>query len=227
MTSIYLKLFVDCLEKYQKLNDTEFGRLVRAALRYKATGAEPDDLGREALLWDGMRLDIDRDNEAYRNILEQRSEAGKKGANARWQNHSKNGNCHLPYGKKGQDKEEDKEEDKEYIPPLPPKANKGSRFAPPSVEEVAAYCKERGNSVDPNRFVDFYASKGWLVGKAQMKDWRAAVRNWEREERPAVGSNRPAAKPGPVTYHTESSIDMDKVREFELSDVPVYGEGPR
>ena len=47
---VYLKLFVDCLEKYQKLNDTEFGRLVRAALRYKATGAEPDELGREALL---------------------------------------------------------------------------------------------------------------------------------------------------------------------------------
>lgn len=57
-STTYLKLFVDCLEKYQKLNDTEFGRLVRAALRYKATGAEPDELGREALLWDGMRLDL-------------------------------------------------------------------------------------------------------------------------------------------------------------------------
>ena len=109
-----------------------------------------------------------------------------------------------------------------------PRENKRPRgFIPPTVEEVAAYCKERGNSVDPNRFVDFYASKGWLVGRAQMKDWKAAVRNWEREERPAVGSNSPAAKPGPVTFHTESSIDMDKVRKFELSDVPVYGEETR
>ena len=49
MAASYLKLFVDSLEKYQKLNDSEFGRQVRAALRYKATGAEPDDLGREAL----------------------------------------------------------------------------------------------------------------------------------------------------------------------------------
>lgn len=112
----YLKLFVDCLEKYQKLNDTEFGRLVRAALRYKATGAEPDDLGREALVWDGMRLDIDRDNESYTATCSARAEAGKKGAQARWQNHSKNsknGKCHLPYSKNGQDKEEDKDKDKD------------------------------------------------------------------------------------------------------------------
>lgn len=112
----YLKLFVDCLEKYQKLNDTEFGRLVRAALRYKATGAEPDELGREALVWDGMRLDIDRDNESYTATCSARAEAGRKGAEARWQNHSKNsknGKSHLPYSKNGQDKEEDKEEDKD------------------------------------------------------------------------------------------------------------------
>ena len=122
----YLKLFVDCLEKYQKLNDTEFGRLVRAALRYKATGAEPDELGREALVWDGMRLDIDRDNESYTATCSARAEAGRKGAEARWQNHSKNskngkshlpysknGKSHLPYSKNGQDKEEDKDKDKE------------------------------------------------------------------------------------------------------------------
>ena len=59
MAASYLKLFVDSLEKYQKLNDSEFGRLVRAALRYKATGAEPNDLGREALLRGGMGRAVD------------------------------------------------------------------------------------------------------------------------------------------------------------------------
>lgn len=115
-SAVYLKLFVDCLEKYQKLNDTEFGRLVRAALRYKATGAEPDELGREALLWDGMRLDIDRDNESYSEKCSARAAAGKKGAEARWQNHSKdskNGKCHLPYSKNGQDKDKDKDKDED------------------------------------------------------------------------------------------------------------------
>ena len=61
---------------------------------------------------------------------------------------------------------------------------RGTRDAwkPPSLEEVAAYIAERGSSVDAARFVDFYTAKGWLVGKAKMRDWRAAVRTWERRE---------------------------------------------
>lgn len=53
-------------------------------------------------------------------------------------------------------------------------------FTPPTVEEVAAYCRERGNTVDPETFVDFYTGKGWMVGKNKMADWKAAVRTWER-----------------------------------------------
>lgn len=56
------------------------------------------------------------------------------------------------------------------------------RFTPPTVEDVASYCRERGNAVDAQRFVDFYSSKGWKVGNAGMKDWHAAVRNWERRD---------------------------------------------
>lgn len=181
MNKTYLKLFVDCLEKYQKLNDTEFGRLVRAALRYKATGAEPTDLGREALLWDGMRLDIDRDNEMYAEAIKLRSEAGKRGAAARWHSQNKdgkNGKSHLPYGKNGQ--EEDKDKEKEISPYNPPRGEK--KFSPPDVDEVRSYCLERKNRVDPVAFVDFYASKGWVIGKSPMKDWRAAVRTWERKD---------------------------------------------
>lgn len=54
------------------------------------------------------------------------------------------------------------------------------RFVKPTVEEVAAYCRERGNTVDPETFVDFYTGKGWMVGKNKMADWKAAVRTWER-----------------------------------------------
>lgn len=57
---------------------------------------------------------------------------------------------------------------------------KQARFAPPALEEVAGYCKERRNAVDAQRFVDYYTANGWKVGKNPMKDWRAAVRNWER-----------------------------------------------
>ena len=58
------------------------------------------------------------------------------------------------------------------------------RFKPPTIQEVKAYCIERGNTVDPERFVDFYESKGWMVGKNKMKDWKAAVRTWEQKDKP-------------------------------------------
>ena len=54
------------------------------------------------------------------------------------------------------------------------------RFTPPTVEEVKAYCQERNNGIDAEAFVSFYESKGWLIGKNKMKDWKAAVRTWER-----------------------------------------------
>ena len=56
------------------------------------------------------------------------------------------------------------------------------RFTAPTIEDVIAYCKERGNRVDPERFIDYYTSNGWKVGKNPMKDWKAAVRTWERSE---------------------------------------------
>ena len=56
------------------------------------------------------------------------------------------------------------------------------RFTPPTVEEVKAYCSERRNSVDPQRFVDYYTANGWKVGKNPMKDWQATVRTWERAD---------------------------------------------
>ena len=57
---------------------------------------------------------------------------------------------------------------------------RASRFTQPTLEEVQAYCIERGNGIDPQRFVDYYSSNGWKVGKNPMKDWKAAVRTWER-----------------------------------------------
>ena len=57
-----------------------------------------------------------------------------------------------------------------------------TRFIPPTLEQVASYCSERQNNVDPQRFIDFYESKGWMVGKNKMKDWQAAVRTWEQRD---------------------------------------------
>lgn len=54
------------------------------------------------------------------------------------------------------------------------------RFVKPSSEELNTYCRERGNTIDPSAFIDFYESNGWKVGRNPMKDWKAAVRTWEK-----------------------------------------------
>lgn len=64
--------------------------------------------------------------------------------------------------------------------------NKNSRFLPPTVDEVKAYCEERGNGVDAERFVNFYTSNGWMVGRNKMKDWKASVRTWEKKDKKAA-----------------------------------------
>lgn len=71
-------------------------------------------------------------------------------------------------------------------PPALPGARppRGGRFAPPTVEDVRAYAEGAGCSVDAERFVDYYASNGWKVGRSPMRDWRAAVRNWARRDAP-------------------------------------------
>lgn len=70
------------------------------------------------------------------------------------------------------------------------KPNTTKRFTPPTVDQVKAYCEERRNCVDPQRFVDHYTSNGWMVGKNKMKDWKAAVRTWEKN-----GKESPKTQP--------------------------------
>lgn len=84
----------------------------------------------------------------------------------------------------------------------PPRA---SRFTPPTVEEVSAYCRERGNHVDAQRFIDHYSANGWMVGKNRMKDWRASVRTWERSEY----ADKPKAGDRIITSAKASKTSLD------------------
>lgn len=75
------------------------------------------------------------------------------------------------------------------------------RFSPPTVEEVEAYCRERQNGIDARRFVDYYTANGWKVGKNAMKDWRAAVRTWERNQ--TQGGRQAAKDSGAKSFETD------------------------
>lgn len=64
-----------------------------------------------------------------------------------------------------------------------PKARRVRRFTPPTLEEVAQYCRELNSKIDPRQFVDYYTANGWVQGRGKpIKDWKAAVRTWNRNE---------------------------------------------
>lgn len=171
----YLKVFTDFGKSIQPLSDAEKGRLFAAMLEYAETSAEPQFTGNERFVWPTAKLHIDREA-AF---------CEKQRRNASKPNEAKPSQTKPNEAKPSQTCQKDKDKDKEYKETLPngsAKKTGGAVFSPPTVEMVKAYCQERGNRVDPQRFVDFYASKGWKVGNQPMKDWRAAVRTWERSE---------------------------------------------
>ena len=91
---------------------------------------------------------------------------------------------------------------------------RAARFTPPTLEEVSAYCLERGNNVDPQRFIDHYQANGWVQGKGKpIKDWRATVRTWERNDFATHGKNELACmKPSAEmrAYASELRIRREK-----------------
>lgn len=94
------------------------------------------------------------------------------------------------------------------------KPHNTKKFTPPTVEEVRAYCIERMNSVDAERFVDYYSANGWMIGKNPMKDWKAAVRSWEKNR-----SKESAKKelPGSSSSSIDPS-DLDKLMAMQYGN---------
>lgn len=90
---------------------------------------------------------------------------------------------------------------------------KAKRFVPPTPEEVNSYCLERKNGIDAQRFVDFYESKGWFVGKNKMKDWKAAVRNWEQrqKETPQVAPATPKGRIYTKDHFSGIAVDVEEL----------------
>jgi len=89
---------------------------------------------------------------------------------------------------------------KDTVPPgeKPPAGTAPQRsFTPPTLEQVTAYCRERGNGIDPQYWIDSYTAKGWMIGKSKMRDWKAAIRTWEKNKppggKPQVSEPRGAA----------------------------------
>lgn len=92
---------------------------------------------------------------------------------------------------------------------------KHKRFVPPTIEEVKAYCQDRKNNVNAERFMDYYMSNGWKVGKNKMKDWKAAVRTWENNNYGEKNNSEENLKKSRYDYEALSKKAFLNIRKQE------------
>ena len=204
----YLKVWTSFREVIEPLQDAEKGRLFDMMLLYAEEGTDPANFaGNERFVWPAAKQIIDLAAEKAEKLRQN----GSKGGTAKSENMKALANDSNSYqtvandskanqseakGSHKEKKRNNKEKEgneKEAINIVPLK-----RFVPPTEDEVALYCIERRNHVNAQKFVDYYSSNGWKVGRNPMKDWKAAVRTWERSE---------------IT-------EKDYQREMEYSDLP-------
>ena len=180
----YIKVFPDMSATFDLLSDAEAGRLIKAVLHYGA-GVNDELPGQEKLVFAMLKSQIDRDAVSYRDFCDKQRENGSKGGRPKKPTvFDENPENPVVFSKtqKSQDKEEEEDKDKEKDKEEDNKVRKRTRFTPPTVDEVRDYCSEHGYRIDAERFVAYYESNGWRVGRNPMKDWRAAVRTWARND---------------------------------------------
>ena len=188
----YLKIWVSFLEVIEPLNDGERGRLFTSMLEYAKTGTMPEFKGNERFIWPMAKQTIDRARAESDRLTVNGSKGGRPKKNQQKPTESNENQQEPTESQKEKDKENNKEKEIEKETVLSDgKEKTHSRFTPPTVDEVAAYCPARGNGISAQRFHDFYAAKGWRVGNQPMKDWRACVRTWEGRDGPGSGSGKP------------------------------------
>lgn len=188
----YIPFYYSYRKKLEKLSDQEVGRLVRSLLEYGETGETEELAGRESIAFDFIADDINRAKAAY----EERCAKNQRNIEKRYARQDDtnvydgirtNTNVYETYQTKDKtkDKTKNKTKNKTKDNSLPPNGvsdTRAKRFTPPTLDDVSAYIRERGSNVDAQRFLDFYTAKGWMVGKNRMKDWKAAVRTWEKRD---------------------------------------------
>lgn len=171
----------DYLKKIEKLEDEEVGRLFRACMIYHATGEEMTLELKESIAFDFIKADIDSAEQKYRNKCEtnRKNRLSKMTDVDERQPSLTTDDERDQYNiNKSNINEDNKKSSSKNIVKL-------KRFVPPTVEEIKAYCDERGvYLIDPQQFIDYYEARGWMLGKnRKMVDWKAAVRTWEKNER--------------------------------------------
>lgn len=192
-------------------NRREGDELIGMIVRYLRTGEQPEPRtdAQEAVLFavqpvmETSRKRIVAGGSGGKAASNDASKTGSK-SGSKTQSKAASNDASKPESKRASEEEEEEELGKGIK-----ESGKTARFRAPSPAEVAEYAKQfaadKGLDLtaldfDPERFVDFYAQKGWMVGRSRMRDWRATVRNWLRTSKPRNGSVKEVPDDGFSAY---------------------------
>lgn len=178
-------VFESYYEAARDLPPEEFKQFFTAIFERAFNGEEVELTGVAKAMYTLVRPTLEKSLE----LSSMRSELGKLGgrpakANEKQTESKPKANDNQTDSKPKADKDKDKEEEKDIKEKeKKEKVASAPRFVKPTVAQVSEYCRERGNGINPESFVDFYESKGWKVGSQPMKDWKACVRTWEQRHK--------------------------------------------
>lgn len=191
-------LYTGYIEQIEILSREQRGDLLTAIFYYTSGRELPEMDGMTKMAFSFIKTRLDKDGEKYRAIVEKRREAGAKGGRPKadgLEEKAKKANGFSE--KQTETKKPDNEYDNDNVikkKDSNESKEKASRFIPPTRQEVNVYCAEKDLDVDVERFIDYYTSNGWMVGKNKMKDWKATLRNWSRKERQDNGRAAESSK---------------------------------
>lgn len=185
-----------------------------AIIDYGLDEIRPEEYGVHTAIFLMAKPQIDANNKRYQN--------GTKGGRPTT-NSKPNDNQNETKPKPNDNQDETKAEPKENVNEKENvkvndnvKESVSTKFVPPTQQDVAEYCAEKGYlNIDIERFINYYESNGWMVGKNKMKDWRATVRNWNRSQRQELTTK--GEKKNSFNNFDQRSYDYDELEKQLLS----------
>lgn len=200
----------------QRLTMEQRGLLITAIMMHESgDDLLPEMDGATAMAYDFIAADLDENREKYEEQCRKNAENAAKKATATDRKRplptASETQRPLPTASEPERNalDSDSECDSDFENDIEPEKKrenreKKPRFSPPSLSEIKAYCQERVRdghpAVNPEKFRDYYEANGWKVGKNPMKDWKAAVRNWEQREKNSQKPEKPPDRKPKAAY---------------------------
>lgn len=195
-------LYGDWLEQLEAMSDESAAELIKAIAAFVLRREEHEiksEAARISFIYMKRRILID--TEKYIGVTEKRRKAAEK----RWETKQTDANG-MQMDANGMQMDTEQVQDQEQEQVQDRVIKKSRAFRPPSLQDVRDYCIERKNNVDPEQWYAFYESKGWMIGKNKMNDWKAAVRTWEKRD-----TDKPKKQTGQFYQFQQGEYDYAEI----------------